>query len=114
MFDDEDLEAANNGDALPSIFTPLDLRLPVDLLVQVIRAERARHAAVPMPMASAERELHAWRDQQLVDLLAWLHTQGELAGISLYVTETDIDLSDEEIREITDGAGEAEEDDQLL
>lgn len=114
MYDDENFDSANPGDALPSIFSPLDLRLPVDLLVQVIRAERVRQAAVPMPTAPAERELHAWREQQLVDLLAWLHTQGEQAGISLYVTETDIDLSDEEIREITDGASEAEEDDLIL
>ena len=112
MHDDE-FDATDNSDALPSIFTPLDLRLPVDLLVKVIRDERARHAAVPVPAAAAERELHAWREQQLVDLLGWLHTQHEHAGISMYVTETDIELTDEELRDITDGAGEAEEDDLL-
>ena len=110
---DEEFDATDNSDALPTIFSPLDLRLPVDLLVKVIRDERARIATVPVPTASAEKELHAWREQQLIDLLAWLHTQDGHAGISMYVTETDIELSDDELRDITDGAGDTEEDDLL-
>lgn len=113
MHDDE-LAASGSADALPTMFSPLDLRLPVELLLSVVRAERARLAELPRPSAPAERELDAWRRQQLVDLLAWLHQQEGKAAVSLYITETDVELSDEEFTDLLDGAGEAEEDDQLL
>lgn len=110
---DDDIAASGSTDALPTLFSPLDLRLPVDLLLTLVRDERARLTALPAPSAPAELELHAWRRQQLVDLLAWLHVQGETAGVSLYITETDVALSDDDFRDLLDGAGDAEPDDLL-